>query len=430
MGQESVNILINAIDNASATLKKIEQSTATMANGMESAAAKSEKLSQSNQRMSLSAKDLVYSFAAIGTSLMSLWNAYDRIVDSQMYIDRANLRVTKTQESLNDAYQKYNELIKQTTPNVDKLAHAELARQKANQSLSKAQDSVLEAQRAYNIALFETGSMSYATQKAAKELKYAQEDVGFAKTEAGFAETDYNKVVNAIGASSDAAIELLDKITILEEQLRIQQEFLAETKERANEAWVQAAIQIPLAIVTLVGAIGTLVASVNANTMAQGGKGLGNLGLGSAGGLGGIGGATGIGATMAMAGPGLLAAGLTLPIAAGFGVSAQQTMQNIQKSSLAEKYFADKNVNPSTPVPFGLTDVDIANYAKYSKGTSGRSVTGLLPSGLSKGAYENLKQSIVISNNISIGNISSSVDLKMLADTVSETMANKLRRIN
>ena len=302
MGQEEVKIILTAIDNSSKAIKEVTQAIYETSAATEEATAKSKALADAQKQQSYTTKDLIYNISALGTSLMSLYTSYDRIKDSSLYIDRANLRLSRNIETLIDLQTKYDKAIKSTVVDVDKLTKAELNRDKANQNVSQAQDAVLEAQRNLNTAIFETGSNSYASLKAMKELQYAQENVGFAKTEFELSKKEVTDVLVNVGPNSEAALNLLRDIKLSEEAVNIQIEFVNNAIENQSEAWAQAAISAPLSIMTIFGSISQLSkglgglgsAGGKATTVLAGtGSGIGALGSGAGTGAGGIAGLTG-----------------------------------------------------------------------------------------------------------------------------------------
>ena len=462
MSTEQVQILIQAVDNASQTLQNISANTAKMASGFDSASVKVNSFNESQKQVSISARDLVYSFAAVGTSLLALWNAYNNIERSQIAIDRMNVRLEKTQRSLTQATDKYNQLVNDTAVDVDKLAHAELSRDKANQSLSKAQDAVVEAQRNLNIAIRETGSESYDTLKAMKELQYAQENVGFATTEAGFAAADVTAVKEAVGPKSEAAQAQLNNIQILQDQLSYQTDMLQQAEIQKNEAWVQAIITIPLAVTTLVGALATLTTAVGLNTIAHGGASTVP--------------AVATTTTAAAVGTGVVAGGV-----AAYGVEGviNQALENARKAEAATLPINQQNLITSSNLAnppnlltganqykgLGILEADNAIVKFFND--AGKSLTDwwngifggtvpapILPKKAEGGVITRptaliagesgpeaivpldkadffggvKEQTVTIYTTINIKTVSSNVDVKAMAVQVSEQISEKLRR--
>jgi len=79
----SLQINLNAIDNASSTISKVGSS----------------------------AKSLVLGFNNLASSALNLYNMVDRVKDSQVALDRANLTVMKSAESVRDAQNNLNKVL-------------------------------------------------------------------------------------------------------------------------------------------------------------------------------------------------------------------------------------------------------------------------------------------------------------------------------
>jgi len=66
------------------------------------------KVEDSTRKASMSMKDLVVGFSGVATSAFSLYAAYDRVADMQVSINRANLQVKSSLNSVEDAQRRYN----------------------------------------------------------------------------------------------------------------------------------------------------------------------------------------------------------------------------------------------------------------------------------------------------------------------------------
>lgn len=374
MSAEQVSILISAVDNATATLEKINGSVQKLGVQMESTATKSETLNTSMKSTGMSAKEAVYSFAALGTAAMNLYYAYDRISDAQRNIEKADLRLDKAQKRLTDLMIEYDKACKDTTADVEKLARAELTRDKAQQGVSKANDAVFEAQRNLNIAIRETGSFSYDTMKAQKDLQYAIENVDFAQREFGFAETDLTKTSTDKGAESEQAKNLLEQIKLQEDTVDIQSQMLDEMRQRKDEAWVTAIISVPLSLTTIIGSLAMIYSAIVgkgvAGTATQIATGAGGAAAGTGItstilGASGAGGATATGVLATAGGIGAASLGAmgaaTLGVAmiGGYGFAVQEQQRRLGMALTVWESGGEKG-----PVPEGATPEQIASVRK------------------------------------------------------------------
>ena len=84
----SLQIDLRAIDNASSTISKVGGS----------------------------AKSLVLGFNNLASSALNLYNMVDRVKDSQVALDRANLTVMKSAESVRDAQNNLNKVLEKAYP--------------------------------------------------------------------------------------------------------------------------------------------------------------------------------------------------------------------------------------------------------------------------------------------------------------------------
>jgi len=100
-----INILLRATDQASST---IAAAGANISGSLDQVDASAKRVAASTQQAEFSFKSLATGIAGIATSAFNLYNAYDRVADMQVSLDRANLQVTSTLNSLNDAQTRYN----------------------------------------------------------------------------------------------------------------------------------------------------------------------------------------------------------------------------------------------------------------------------------------------------------------------------------
>lgn len=100
-----INILLRATDQASAM---IGAAGASISGSLDQVDASAKRVAASSAQAEFSFKSLATGIAGIATSAFNLYNAYDRVADMQVSLDRANLQVTSTLNSLNDAQIRYN----------------------------------------------------------------------------------------------------------------------------------------------------------------------------------------------------------------------------------------------------------------------------------------------------------------------------------
>jgi hypothetical protein len=94
----NINILLKAVDQASGTIKSVAATADTSLSKMKDANIKVEK----------SSKDVALAFNNVATSGLALYNSIDRVQTAQVGLDRANLAVKTTANSVEDAQRKYN----------------------------------------------------------------------------------------------------------------------------------------------------------------------------------------------------------------------------------------------------------------------------------------------------------------------------------
>ena len=88
---QSYNIVVNGVDNYSATFKSLGNT-----------------LDDTAQKVKYSTQDMVTAFSGVATSVFALYNAYDNVSDMAVSVSRANLQVKSTLNSLEDAQTRYN----------------------------------------------------------------------------------------------------------------------------------------------------------------------------------------------------------------------------------------------------------------------------------------------------------------------------------
>ena len=108
MSQTDINILLRATDQASSV---IDNAASKLSGNMAKIEDANKKVTQTTDKVGASSKQVALAFNNLATSGMALYNAYDRIRDSQVQVDRANLMVQSTLNSLNDAQRRYNKVV-------------------------------------------------------------------------------------------------------------------------------------------------------------------------------------------------------------------------------------------------------------------------------------------------------------------------------
>lgn len=108
MSQTDINILLRATDQASSV---IDSAASKLSGNMAKIEDANKKVTQTSDKVGASSKQVALAFNNLATSGMALYNAYDRIRDSQVQVDRANLMVQSTLNSLNDAQRRYNKVV-------------------------------------------------------------------------------------------------------------------------------------------------------------------------------------------------------------------------------------------------------------------------------------------------------------------------------
>jgi len=100
-----INITLKAQDEASRVIADAGKNiTSSMGKVEESG----KRVSETQKQTNASAKNLVMGFSGLATSAFSLYNAYDKVADMQLSVDRANLQVKTSANSVEDAQRKLN----------------------------------------------------------------------------------------------------------------------------------------------------------------------------------------------------------------------------------------------------------------------------------------------------------------------------------
>jgi hypothetical protein len=108
-----VSIRITAADEASATIRQVATNAEGSFNTIKSA---SRQVEEQQKATNLSFTGAVTAFSGVATSAFALYNAYDRVADMTVAVDRANLQVKTTLNSVEDAQRRYNTVLEKYPP--------------------------------------------------------------------------------------------------------------------------------------------------------------------------------------------------------------------------------------------------------------------------------------------------------------------------
>jgi len=98
-------VTAKALDEASAALKTLASNAENSMGQIETSV---QAVDEAQKNMDASMTKLVTGFAGVATSAMNLYNAYDRVQDMTVSVDKANLAVKTSLNSVEDAQKKYN----------------------------------------------------------------------------------------------------------------------------------------------------------------------------------------------------------------------------------------------------------------------------------------------------------------------------------
>ncbi len=155
-----------------------------------------DQASATMEKVGASAKNLAVGFSGVATSAFSLYNAYDRVADMQLNVDRANLKVNSSTNSLNDAQRRAKT---------------------ASDALEKAQTALAEA-------IAQHGANSEEAARAQATLDKSTVDYGAA----------------------------CDDVSVAQERLNVAIDNAKQTQDNMNEAMMQSALQVVPTCITMV----------------------------------------------------------------------------------------------------------------------------------------------------------------------------------
>ena len=96
---------IKAVDDASAVFEKVQSSAEESMGQVQKA---TQGVEAAHEQMTTNLRGVVTGFSGVATSAFALYNAYDRVQDMTVSVDRANLAVKTTLNSVEDAQRRYN----------------------------------------------------------------------------------------------------------------------------------------------------------------------------------------------------------------------------------------------------------------------------------------------------------------------------------
>lgn len=108
MSQPEIEILVTAVDKATAAIKNIGSKVDASMAKIETA---NGKVDSSNKKVEASGKQVALAFNNVATSGMALYNAIDRVQDMQVQVDKANLAVKSSLNAAEDAQTRYNKTV-------------------------------------------------------------------------------------------------------------------------------------------------------------------------------------------------------------------------------------------------------------------------------------------------------------------------------
>ena len=100
-----INILLRATDEASSVIAKAGSNISSSMRGVEDS---TKQVSRAQQSSEVNARQLALGMNSLATSAFSLYDAVDRVQDMQVSVDRANLQVKSSLNSVEDAQRRYN----------------------------------------------------------------------------------------------------------------------------------------------------------------------------------------------------------------------------------------------------------------------------------------------------------------------------------
>jgi len=191
-----IDIRLKAYDEAS---KTIAEASGNIKNSMTEVEAANKRVVASQQEALKSSRDLITGFSGVATSAFSLYNAYDRVADMQVSVDRANLQVKTSSNSVEDAQRRVTS---------------------ASEALARAQKARAEATLKYGADSDKAADALVREEAASRNYESAQAD-----------------------------------LTLSQERLTVAQDRAQMVQENMNEAMVQSALQVIPTTITMVDSL-------------------------------------------------------------------------------------------------------------------------------------------------------------------------------
>jgi hypothetical protein len=195
MSQE-ISVTLKAYDEASRT---VAEASSKIKSDMAQVEQANKRVVESQKQTMTSTRDLVTGFSGVATSAFSLYNAYDRVADMQLNVDRANLQVKQSNNSMEDAQRRVTS---------------------TSEILEKAQKATYEATIKYGAG----------SKQSAEAL--AKEETATRNNEAAKADLE-----------------------LAQERLTVAQDRAEQVQDNMNEAMIQSALQVIPTTITMVDSL-------------------------------------------------------------------------------------------------------------------------------------------------------------------------------
>lgn len=163
MAENEIKILISAVDDATATLKKIEGQMGIM----------QKEIAKSTDKAAKSTDDQIGSFIRLGAAANSLDNIMSSYQNLQLRLENSAERVANAQDRVTDAQDKLNKLTKDGKSKTDDYIQAQKELERASRSLTIAENNQSRAQNAVLGIYINMAVQGLVLVKSYSELKLA-----------------------------------------------------------------------------------------------------------------------------------------------------------------------------------------------------------------------------------------------------------------
>jgi hypothetical protein len=372
-----IDIRLKAYDEAS---KTVAEASSNIKNEMAQVEAANKRVTASQKEAATSTRDLVTGLSGVATSAFSLYGAYDRVADMQLSVDRANLQVKTSSNSVEDAQRR-----------VASTAEA----------LEKAQKVTYEATVQFGAGSAKAGEALAREEAASRSHEAAQADLALAQERLTVAEDRAQMVQdNLTEAMVQSALQVIPTcISMVDSLSRAWKNFPDVTRTLSNIASKVSEVGVSAKTAAIgVGAfVGSfLVADTILSVIPEDMRAIAGALTASV--------AAVVAATVAwMAFHGTMTVGVAVPIilaAVGAGIAGIKAAVAMAEGGIVTKptLALIGEAGPEAVVP------------------------------LSHGGFGETTQYITVNPVINIENVSSEVDLAKLHETVSESIAEGFRR--